>query len=77
VEVHVAEQQRKAPDRPAAERYYAEYVGLPAARGSAEVTLQEAINEKAMRSWKLISVTKAPGDDGLFLVWDASGFFSG
>jgi hypothetical protein len=46
-------------------------------RGSAEVTLQEAINEKAKRSWKLISVTKAPGDDGLFLVWDTSGFFSG
>jgi hypothetical protein len=49
--VHVAEQQRKAPDRPAAERYYAEYVGLPAVRGSAEVTLQEAINETAKRSW--------------------------
>jgi hypothetical protein len=46
-------------------------------RGSAEVTLQEAINEKAMRSWKLISVTKAPGDDGLSLVWDTPGFFSG
>ena len=47
----MAEQQRKAPDRPAAERYYAEYVGLPAAGGSAEVALQVAINEKAKRSW--------------------------
>lgn len=73
----MAEQQRKAPDRPAAERYYAEYVGLPAVGGSAEVALQEAINEKAMRGWKLISVTKEPGGDGLFLVWDTSGFFSG
>jgi hypothetical protein len=73
----MAEQQRKAPDRPAAERYYAEYVGLPAAGGSAEVALQEAINEKAKRSWKLISVTKELGGDGLFLVWDTSGFFSG
>lgn len=73
----MAEQQRKAPDRPAAERYYAEYVGLPATGGSAEVALQEAINEKAMRGWKLISVTKEPGGDGLFLVWDTSGFFSG
>ncbi len=30
VEVYVAEQQRKAPDRPVAKRYYAEYVRLPA-----------------------------------------------
>lgn len=73
----MAEQQRKAPDRPAAERYYAEYVVLPTAGGAAEVALQEAINEKAKRSWKLISVTKAPDVDGLFLVWDTSGFFSG
>jgi hypothetical protein len=73
----MAEQQRKAPDRPAAERYYAEYVGLPTAGGSAEVALQEAISEKAKRGWKLISVTKEPGGDGLFLVWDTSGFFSG
>jgi hypothetical protein len=75
--VYVAEQQRKAPDRPAAERYYAEYVGLPAAGSSAEVALQEAINEKAKQSWKLVSMAKEPGGDGLFLVWDTSGFFSG
>jgi hypothetical protein len=73
----MAEQQRKAPNRPAAERYYAEYVGLPTAGGSAETVLQEAINEKAKRSWKLISMAKEPGGDGLFLVWDTSGFFSG
>jgi hypothetical protein len=76
-EVHMAEQQRKAPDRPAAQRYYAEYVGLPTVGGSAEVALRETINDKAKRSWKLISVTKEPGGDGLFLVWDTSGFFSG
>ena len=75
--MHVAEQQRKAPDRPAAERYYAEYVDLTVAGSTSEAALQEAINEKAKRSWKLISVTKAPGDDGLFLVWDTPGFFSG
>jgi hypothetical protein len=73
----MTEKQRKAPNRPAAERYYAEYVGLPAADGSAEVALQEAINEGARQSWNLIGLAKAPGDDGLFLVWDTSGFFSG
>ncbi len=30
----MTEQQRKAPDGPAAERYYAEYVRLSAAEGS-------------------------------------------
>ncbi len=74
-EVYMTEQQRKAPGRPAAERYYAEYVGLPAAGDSAEVALQEAINEKTKRSWTLVSMAKEPG--GLFLVWDTSGFFSG
>jgi hypothetical protein len=73
----MAEQQRKAPDRPVAERYYAEYVRLPATEDSAQAALQEAISEKAKRGWKLISVTKEPGGDGLFLVWDTSGFFSG
>jgi hypothetical protein len=73
----MAEQQRKAPGRPAAERYYAEYIRLPAAESSAEVALQEAINEKAKRSWKLISMAQEPSGDGLFLVWDTSGFFSG
>jgi hypothetical protein len=48
----MTEQQRKAPGRPAAERYYAEYVGLPATGSSAKIALQEAINEKVKRSWK-------------------------
>lgn len=38
---------RKAPDHPAAELYYAKYVRPPAAEGSAQAALQEAINEKA------------------------------
>ncbi len=73
----MAEQQRKAPDRPAAERYYAEYVSLAAAEGSAEIALQEAIYERAKRSWKLVSMTKEWNGNGLILVWDTSGFFSG
>ncbi len=73
----MTEQQRKAPGRPAAERYYAEYVGLPTAEGSVEAALQTAINERAKLGWKLVSMTKEPSGDGLFLVWDTSGFFSG
>jgi hypothetical protein len=45
-EVYLAEQQRKGLDCPAAERYYAEYVGLLATGSSAKIVLQEAINEK-------------------------------
>ena len=35
----MAEQQRKAPGRPVAERYYAEYVRLPATVDSAQASL--------------------------------------
>jgi hypothetical protein len=75
----MAKQQRKAPDRSAAELYYAEYVQLSAtSEGSGAVMiLQEAINEGARQSWTLISLAKAPGDDGFSLIWDTSGFFSG
>ncbi len=73
----MTEQQRKAPGRPAAERYYAEYVGLPTAEGSAGAALQAAINERSELGWKMVSMAKDPGGAGLLLVWDTSGFFSG
>jgi hypothetical protein len=74
----MTEHQRQAAERPAAERYYAQYAALGAdAAGSPQEALQEAINEGARQSWKLISVTKDPESEGAFLVWDTSGFFSG
>jgi hypothetical protein len=75
----MTEHQRQAPERPAAERYYAQYAELGVGPGgSPEVALQEAINDGARQSWKLISVTKVPtSSDGVILVWDTSGFFSG
>jgi hypothetical protein len=74
----MTEHQRQAAERPAAERYYAQYAALGAdAVGSPEAALQEAINEGARQSWKLISVTKDPVGEGAILVWDTSGFFSG
>jgi hypothetical protein len=74
----MTEGQREAPDRPEAERYYAQYASLEVgAAGSVEAALQEAINEGARQSWKLISVTQDPTSNGVILVWDTSGFFSG
>ncbi len=73
----MAERQREARDAPEAERYHAEYVPLPGGEGASLVALQEAINESARHSWKLISVTQDPASQGLFLVWDTTGFFSG
>jgi hypothetical protein len=74
----MTEHQREAPDRPEAERYYAQYAALDAGpEDSTGAALQEAINEGARQSWKLISVTNDPTSEGVFLVWDTSGFFSG
>lgn len=74
----MTEHQRQAADRPAAERYFAQYAALDVGtERSPKATLQEAINEGARQSWKLISVTKDPTSEGAFLVWDTSGFFSG
>jgi hypothetical protein len=74
----MAERERRAHEKPEPERYHAEYVPLSGgAEGASLVALQEAINENARHSWKLISVTQDPTSQGLFLVWDKSGFFSG
>ena len=74
----MTEGQRDAPNRPEAERYYAQHASLEAGEsGSSEAALQEAINEGARQSWKLVGVTQDPTSDGVILVWDTSGFFSG
>ena len=74
----MAERERHAGEAPEAERYHAEYVPLAGGgEGASLVTLQEALNENARHSWKLISVAQDPTSQGLFLVWDTSGFFSG
>lgn len=74
----MTEGQRDAPDRPEAERYYAQYASLEAGEGSSsEAALQAAINKGARQSWKLIGVTQDPTSEGVIMVWDTSGFFSG
>ena len=74
----MAEREREAHGKPEAERYHAEYVPLPGGAGGASLAaLQEAINENARHSWKLISVAQDPAGEGIFLVWDTTGFFSG
>jgi hypothetical protein len=74
----MTEHQRQAAERPAAERYYAQHAALGVGPNtSPETDLQEAINEGARQSWKLISVMQDPASEGAILVWDTSGFFSG
>jgi hypothetical protein len=74
----MTEGQREAPDRPEAERYYAQYASLDAGESvSSEAALQAAINEGARHSWKLVGVTQDPTSNGVIMVWDTSGFFSG
>ena len=74
----MTEGQRDAPARPEAERYYAQHASLDAGEaGTSEAALQEAINEGARQSWKLVGVTQDPTSGGVILVWDTSGFFSG
>ena len=77
-EESMTEGQRDAPDRPEAERYYAQYSSLESGEaGDSVAALQAAINEGARQSWKLVGVTQDPSSDGVILVWDTSGFFSG
>jgi hypothetical protein len=74
----MTEEQRETPDRPEAERYYAQHASLDTGEGvSSEAALQAAINEGARHSWKLVGVTQDPTTDGVILVWDTSGVFSG
>jgi hypothetical protein len=74
----MAEREREAHGVPESERYHAEYVPLAGgAEGASLAALQEALNENARHSWKLISVTQDPTSQGFLLVWDTSGFFSG
>ena len=56
------EHKRQAPERPAAERYYVRCaaLGVPPASVYLGAAMQEAINEAARQSWKLISGTKDP-----------------
>ena len=74
--MYTAEQQRKATDRPVAERYDAAYVRLAAREDSAQAALQVAINEKAKRRSQLISLTQNPTSQDFFLVWDMTRFYS-
>ena len=49
----------------------------PAQRAPWRLLCKKAINEGARQSWKLISVAQDPKGEGLLLIWDTSGFFSG
>ena len=69
---------RSGPEPPAPERYYAEHVA-PAlgTEGLSLADLQEAMNEGARKSWRLVGVLNEPMGRGVILVWDQQGFISG
>ncbi len=70
----MAAQQENAPDQPHPERYYSEYIHLPAdEEEAARETLRGVINERSNRGWKLISAIKVPSGDALLLEWDTFG----
>jgi len=60
---------------PTPERYYAQLV--PGDGGVSVARLQEAMNEGARRSWRLVGVVNEPAGEGIILVWDQQGFISG
>jgi hypothetical protein len=63
---------------PEPDRYYAEHVAPASETESLSLAeLQEAINEGARQSWKLVGVASDPTGPGVILVWDQTGFFSG
>lgn len=70
---------RSEPEPPAPERYYAERISPapPETEGLSMAALQEAINEGARKSWRLIGVVNEPTGRGVILVWDLEGFVSG
>ncbi len=67
---------RSEPEPPEPERYYAERIS-PTAEGLSLAALQEAMNEGARKSWRLVGVMNEPADRGVILVWDQQGFISG
>ncbi len=67
---------RSEPPEP--ERYYAEHVSAASGTESFSVAaLQEAMNEGARQSWRLVGVVNEPTGQGVVLVWDQQGFISG
>ena len=65
------------PEPPAPERYYAELVSPTSGRGLSMADIQEAMNEGARKSWRLVGVVDDPTGRGVILVWDQQGFISG
>ncbi len=69
---------RSEPEPPEPERYYAEHVSAASGSESFSVAaLQEAMNEGARQSWRLVGVVNEPTGQGVVLVWDQQGFISG
>lgn len=61
------------PSADPAERYRDEEVLLPADTDAKQEFLRGVVDGGASRGWKLLSVVKQPGDEGLLVTWDTWG----
>jgi hypothetical protein len=70
---------RSESEPPDPERYYVERISPapPETEGLSMAAFQEAINEGARKSWRLVGVVNEPTGGGVILVWDLEGFISG
>jgi hypothetical protein len=69
---------RSEPEPPAPDRYFAERVAPRSGAGRLSLAeLQEAMNEGARKSWRLVGIVDDPAGQGVILVWDQEGFISG
>ncbi len=69
--------QSEPTEPPEPERYYAELVSPPEGGDLSVAVLQEAMNEGARKSQRLVGVMNEPAGRGVVLVWDQEGFISG
>ena len=69
-------QQENTPSQPHPERYYREYIRLPADEDAADEIFRGFFYERTSRGWKLISATKEPNGDAVLLEWDTLGSLS-
>ena len=58
---------------PRSERYREELVRLPEEEDTKLVFLRGVLEEGASRGWRMVSVAKQQGADGLLVTWDTQG----
>ncbi len=70
----MASNHAKSFNQPPAERYYTEYVEVSTDKASSNEQLRNAIGDKLLRGWQLVTFTVDRSGSVAKLVWDTSGF---